>query len=252
MASIHSCSLHNYLKIVPATVSDYKHLSRFHYQSTRLGPIRAVYKLIDDHPWRRLAAPLVGVIVYGSPPANLAGRNAATGGVFAGMDRASALSLLNERIVCIRRVIIEPRYRGLGLARRLVAETMPLTGAAMVETVSVMGRVHPFFTRAGMKAFAPTPEAKTERMAAALEAVGIGEGLWHDGLAAHSMIETLCRQSQGFIIEQMDGFCQKFTNQRQMPHSPQRTGFVLSKLAARGAYYLWENKIVRQTPTSFA
>jgi len=145
MTSVLPCSLQKYLQIVPAKRGDYEQLSRFHYQSSALGPTRWIYKLVDEHPWRRLAAPVVGVIVYGSPAANLAGRNAATGGVFAGMDRASALSLLNERMVCIRRVIIEPRYRGLGLASRLVSATMPLTESPMVEAVSVMGRVHPFF-----------------------------------------------------------------------------------------------------------
>ncbi|MEN8126625.1 MAG: GNAT family N-acetyltransferase [Planctomycetota bacterium] len=192
------------------------------------------------HPYRRLAAPVVGVIVYGVPAANLAARNAATGWQFAGMDRSAALSLLNERMVCIRRVIIEPRYRGLGLAKRLVAETMPLTGAAMVEAVSVMGRVHPFFERAGMQAFGPSPEAKTERMAAALEAVGLGKQLWHDSEAVHAKIKQLGFPQRTFIDSEMARFCQKFTNRRKAGHCIERTGFVLSKLAAAGAYYLWQ------------
>ena len=239
MTSVLPCSLQKYLRIVPAKCADYEELSRFHYQPAALGPTRAVYKFIDEHPWRRLATLVVGVIVYGSPPANLAGRNYATGGMFAGLDRTSALSLLNERMVCIRRVIIEPRYRGLGLAGRLVSETMPLTGAAMVEAVSAMGRTHPFFKRAGMQAFAPPPDAKTERMRAAMEAVRTDETLWHDSTAVHKKIEQLSRQSRTFIDSEMGRFCQKFTNRREMGHSPQRTGFVLSKLASQGAYYLW-------------
>jgi hypothetical protein len=82
MASISPCSLKKYLIIFPRKHSDYEHLYRFHYLSAALGPTRAVYKLIDEHPWRRLAAPLVEVIVYGLPSANLAARNAATGGFF--------------------------------------------------------------------------------------------------------------------------------------------------------------------------
>ncbi|MHC4287751.1 MAG: hypothetical protein ACYSSJ_05550 [Planctomycetota bacterium] len=239
MKSISPCSLQKYLKIFPAKHSDYEHLYRFHYLSAALGPTRAVYKLIDDHPWRRLAAPVVGVIVYGVPSANLAARNAATGGLFAGLDRSAALSLVNEHMVCIRRVIIEPRYRGLGLASRLVAETMPLTGAAMVEAVSVMGRIHPFFERAGMRAFDPRPDAKTERMAAALESVGIGQHSWHDSKAVQTKIEQLDHSLRIFTGSEMDRFCQKFTNRRGMPDSLRRTDFVLSKLTACGAYYLW-------------
>ena len=99
MTSISPCSLQKYLRIIPAKHSDYEQLARFHYMGMGLGPTRAIYKLVDEHPWRRLAAPVVGVIVYGSPPANLAARNRAMGGVFTGLDRAAALSLLNKQMV---------------------------------------------------------------------------------------------------------------------------------------------------------
>jgi hypothetical protein len=143
-------------------------------------------------------------------------------------------------MACIRRVIVKPRYRGFGLATRLVAETMPLTGAAMVEAVSVMGRVHPFLERAGMQAFAPRPNAKTERMSAALEAAGIEEHSRHDSKTVQIKIERLDALRRIFIDREMDHFCQKFTNRRGMPDSLRRTDFVLSKLTACGAYYLWQ------------
>jgi hypothetical protein len=207
MASISACTLQKYLRVFPAKRTDYEHLARFHYLSAAFGPTRAVYKLIDEHPWRRLAAPVVGVIVYGVPSANLAARNTATGGLLSGLDRSAALSLLNEQMVCIRRVIIEPRYRGLGLATRLVAETLTLTGAAMVEAVSVMGRVHPFLERAGMRAFGPRPDAKTERMATALETVGIGKHPWNDSKTLQTKIERLDPPRRIFIDREMDHFC---------------------------------------------
>jgi len=237
---VSTCSLQRYLHLIPGGRSDYEHLARFHYQPGVLGPVRAIYQIVDENPWRRRPVSAAGVIVYGVPSANLAARNAATGGMFAGLDRAAGLALLNERMVCIRRVIIEPRYRGLGLATRLVAETMPMTGAAMVEAVSVMGRVHPFFKRAGMTAFGMPPDAKTARMAAALEAVGVDESLWHDGEAVHATIEALPAAGRAFVEEQIRQFCEKFTNRRKMPHGPERTAFALSKLTARGEYYLWD------------
>jgi hypothetical protein len=92
MASISPCTLQKHLKIIPGNHADYKQLSKFHYRGTALGPTRFVYTLIDDHLWRRLAAPVVGVIVYGSPSANLAGRTAATGGVLGGLDRAAGFA----------------------------------------------------------------------------------------------------------------------------------------------------------------
>jgi hypothetical protein len=178
MASISACTLQKNLRIFPAKRTDYEHLARFHYLSAALGPTRAVYKLIDEHPWRQLAT-------------------------------------------------------------RLMAETMPLTGAAMVEAVSVMGRDHPFLERAGMRAFGRRPDAKTERMATALETVGIGKHPWNDSKTLQTKIERLDPPRRIFIDREMDHFCQKFTNRRGMSDSPERTDFVLSKLTASGAYYLW-------------
>ena len=76
-------------------------------------------------------------------------------------------------------------------------------------------------------------------MAAALETVEIGENLWHDSKTLQTKIERLDHPLRTFIDSEMDRFCQKFTNRRGMPDSLERTDFILSKLAAQGAYYLW-------------
>ena len=239
MKSASNFSLCKHIMIFPGNRGDYEELAPFHYCGRSPGPIRQIYKMIDDHIWRSLAAPVVGIIVYGSPSANLAARNHATDGMFTRLDRSCALSLLNERLLCIRRVIIEPRYRGLGLATRLVRETLPMTGAAMVEAVSMMGRSHPFLKQAGMTEYSPPPDAKTERMRTALEAVGLTEALTRDSMSVHAMIEQLKPDMRMFIQDEMTRFCQKFTNRRNDPNDLQRTDFVLSKLASQPAYYLW-------------
>lgn len=225
--------------VIRGTGSDYEDLSRFHYCGRPCGPIHQIYKLIDDHVWRGLRAPVVGVIVYGAPSANLAARTHATGGIFAGLDRAAALTLLNEQLWCIRRVIIEPRYRGLGLAARLVGETLPLTGIPMVEAVSMMGRSHPFLERAGMTAFPPPPDVKTERLQAALETAGLAGAHSRGSDSLHAAIEQLRPKLRAFVQTEMNRFCQKFTNRRNAPHTPERTDFILSKLSHGPAYYLW-------------
>ena len=118
---------------------------------------------------------------------------------------------------------------------------MPLIGAAMLEAVSVMGRPGPPVPGTGWDAsvWPRRPDAKTERMATALEAVGIGKHPWHDSKTLQTKIERLDDPRRIFIDREMDHFCQKFTNRRGMSDSPERTEFVLSKLTACGAYYLW-------------
>ncbi len=235
------CCIQKDLIIEPVGMNTYHTLADFHYRQGPLGPHTHLFGILDNHIRRRLTAPVVGVIVYRPPVPNLAIRNIATGGFFSGLPRSTGLSLLNEHVRCISRVIIDPRYRGLGLASWLVAETMPLTGAAMVEASSVMAGFHPFFKRAGMLEFRSAPDVKTERMKAALETVGIDERQWIDTEQVHEQIESLNMPHRAFIEKQIYNFLQKFARQRTMPHSLDRTDFVLSKLGAPGHYYLWFN-----------
>ena len=235
------CRLRNHLTIAAADRTVYEELAAFHYRDSSPGPVTDIFAIIDEHPLRRATAAATGVIVYRPPVPNLAIRNAVTGGYFSGLDRASGLSLLNEHVRCISRVIIDPRYRGLGLSSWLVAETMPQVGAAMIEASSVMGRFHPFFERAGMQAFTPAPDVKTERMASALETVGIDESLWIDPQTVHKRIEELPTSQYEFLEQEIDRFLQKFASQRNMKHSVERTDFLLSKLGDPGRYYAWMN-----------
>ena len=240
-ATYNACCILKDLKIEPADMNAYHELAGFHYRQGSLGPHTHLFAIRDSHFRRRLTAPVAGVIVYRPPVPNLAIRNIVTGGFFSGLPRSAGLSLLNEHVRCISRVIIDPRYRGLGLASWLVRETMPLTGASMVEAASVMGMVHPFFERAGMTRFRQPPDVKTERMKAALETVGIDESLWIDTEVVYLRIAALRSPHREFIEKQIQDFLQKFTRQRHMPHSLDRTDFVLSKLGHRGHYYLWLN-----------
>lgn len=231
------CSLVKYLKIGPAGREAYERLAGYHYRDGALGPVRFIYAMTDQHPARRGCT--AGVIVYGCPAANLAIRNRVTGGRFAGADLKTGLALLNAQMLTIKRVIIEPRYRGLGLASQLVRETMPRTGATMIEAIATMGSVHPFLARAGMREYARGTDAKTERMRAALESAGIGEDLWADAEDVHRRITQLDDARRAFVEGEMRRFVEKFATQRAMGACAERTEFVLSKLGDGGRYYLW-------------
>ncbi|MHC4551887.1 MAG: hypothetical protein ACYSUT_03850 [Planctomycetota bacterium] len=233
--------IYKYLKIVAGDAEDYASLAAFHYRDASLGPVSDIFAMVETNPRRKPFVPAVGVIVYRAPVPNLGIRNVATSGFFSGLDRASGLQLLNEHVRCISRVIIDPRYRGLGLASRLVRETLSRVDAAMVEASAVMGHCHPFFRKAGMRQWAPAPSVKTERMMTALETVGIDRKHWIDSEAVHGMIETLDKDRRTFIEQQINAFLQKFPTQRNMEHSLGRTDFVLSKLGEPANYYTWLN-----------
>jgi len=118
---------------------------------------------------------LVAVIVYSRSPLSLAARDRATGGRYrlSRCGRVATASLINQELRIISRVVVAPNWRGLGLASRLAAETMPQVGTPYVEALAAMGEMHPLFVRAGMTAYPQGPSKEGERLASALEAAGL-------------------------------------------------------------------------------
>jgi GNAT superfamily N-acetyltransferase len=143
-----SCSVCRRLQVVPGDIEDYRALAHYHYRDGQLAPFAAIYALRGDSILvHRARLKTIGVIVYTMPTAACELRNVATGGIFAGLDRRTRLALINKNIRRISRVIVEPRFRSLGLAARLVSETLPLLDVPIIEALAVMGLVNPFFEK---------------------------------------------------------------------------------------------------------
>src|SRR4030042_604545 len=94
---------------------------------------------------------LIGVIMYSLSYLNLKPRNMIFGDryVYTPGDLYKA-RLINEEIARISRVVIHPKFRGIGLGEYLVKETLPKVNAKGVEVLAVMARHNPFFEKAGM------------------------------------------------------------------------------------------------------
>jgi GNAT superfamily N-acetyltransferase len=236
------CSITRELKIVPAGAEAYRKLARFHYRDGKLGPYAAIYALEDSHPLRSRLLDVIGVIVYSMPSPGLELRNEATNNYFTGLgNRAKQLQIINRNIRCIRRVIIEPRYRGLGLASRLVRETMPLLDVPVIESLAVMGVVNPFFEKAGMKAYPAKTPARCTQMTEALSYLGIEGLILLDAERVEEKLKTLSRSQAEFFEGQVKQFLQSYGKRRLMPPGLERTRFILSKLNSRPVYYIWFN-----------
>jgi hypothetical protein len=211
-----------------------------------VGPFAAIFALrAKGHLARRSGIKTVGVIVYSMPSMGCELRNTATGGVFAGFDRVTGLSLVNKNVRCISRVIIEPRFRGIGLASRLVRETMAKMDVAIVEAIAEMGMVNPFFEKAGMKAYTGKLPARCARVQEAFSVVGIEK----EALGCAEKVQRKLAELEGdeaaFIERETKGFLEHYGKRRFMSAGRERTAFVLSKLSRRPVYYIWFNPAMR-------
>jgi N-acetylglutamate synthase-like GNAT family acetyltransferase len=59
------------------------------------------------------------------------------------------LAAMNEQLWLLQRVVLHPTWRGAGIAAKFVARACDLCPVPWIETLSAMGRVNPFFERAG-------------------------------------------------------------------------------------------------------
>ena len=147
-----TCSVCRNLQVVHGDKRDYEQLAAYHYRDRDPLAPAAIFTLRPAGAHGR-STMSVGVIIYTMPAPGVELRNVATAGLPTGLDSRTRLALLNRTVRCIARVIIEPRFRGIGLGARLVSETMPLMKVPVVEAIAVMGLIHPFFHKAGMTGY---------------------------------------------------------------------------------------------------
>jgi ABC-type lipoprotein export system ATPase subunit/GNAT superfamily N-acetyltransferase len=131
------CTVVEGITIREGDKEDYRRLSHLHYRGSWLPVPRNIYAMERQ-------GELMGIIVYSYPAVRASGRRKAVG-------YSPDIQELNREWSVISRVIVHPKYRTIGLGRRLVSETLPIQGCSHVELIAVMAQYNPFAERAGMK-----------------------------------------------------------------------------------------------------
>lgn len=164
----------------PGTLADYRTLAAFHYRAgnppggSRIWVLRR-RATRRGHPARALGSTreIVGVIAVSRPVLNGPWRRAAWPGVFDTGDRRADARAINRNLRVISRVVVDPRYRALGLAARLVRSYLRRPLTPCTEAIAAMAAVSPFFERAGMRRINRSPPRRQARLARALQRAGI-------------------------------------------------------------------------------
>ena len=175
-----------HITIEPGLMTDYHRLSHLHY---RAGP--------PARPARILVARVtgfaepVGVLTVSMPPLNGPWRELAWPGRYRSGSKTADARRLNDEVRIISRVIVDARCRGIGVARSLVATYLAAALTPATEALSAMGRVSPFFVRAGMAPY-PVPVSRRDaRLDDALNHAGLRPLDLLDPTRAAARIERL-------------------------------------------------------------
>jgi hypothetical protein len=222
-------------------MADYTQLVQYHYRQTSLGPYCKIFVIKSERTSGLLRNQIVGVIVYTMPVPSLQLRSVFFNGQLENLSAKDRLQFVNKNIRTISRVVIEPRFRGLGIASWLVSQTMPAINVPVIESLAVMGHINPFFEKAGMKAIAAPQPARCVQLIEAFSSIGLEKGNLIDPANVQRKLELLPKQQSGFIEQQMKLFLQSYGKRRNMPANLERTKYVLSKLTDRPVYYVWFN-----------
>jgi GNAT superfamily N-acetyltransferase len=268
-----TCSLTRGIRIERGERADWLVLAPLHYRSHNAGAVTDIFRLVYGEPSRKgapvalppparqgvaVASPvyspwaecgtrerLVGVIVYSRSPLSLAARDRATAGRYrlARCGRVATASLINQELRIISRVVVAPNWRGLGLASRLVAETLPRVGTPYVEALAAMGEMHPLFVRAGMTAYPQGPSKEGERLAAALEAAGLARADRRSADRLAAALDALGPAVRALAEREIARWARSYlgakNHRTNRPDRRRMLELVARHLDSRPVYYLW-------------
>ena len=156
------------IRIGEGTIDDYARLARLHYRAAAPATIVRVIIATDE-----TSGELAGVLLTSRPTLNGSWRSLAWPGRFDMSDKSEQAKHINRELRTISRVIIDPRYRGVGIAKRLVRTYLDEPDTPCTEAVAAMGPVCPFFERAGMAPHPIADPARNDRLRRRLGTLGL-------------------------------------------------------------------------------
>lgn len=218
------CSLLKDIKIEEGSVEDWKILSFLHYRSHRLGGVVKIFRAV-------LEGRVVGVVVYSVPFLRPSGFHN-----FFDVDWYSRERFGN--VLRVQRVVVHPSFRGIGVARKLLAESMPKLGVAFVEILSSMERLIPF-TRALMKSVTvEVSPAKKKLLREFTELFGID-------VSRHGVAEIIAFAERRKLLSKMKRWLEKnyskFADEYTKTDDVAKMLKIFKSSASEKIYGLWIN-----------
>lgn len=230
----------NILEVVPGTMADYRQLTEYHYRTDEIRPYTSIYKVRARAPYRTAFPDPLSVIVYRLPVGELRVRSKATGEFFTKpAHRSTRLKLINQNIRYLCRIITVPQFRRLGIATKLIAETVSLQSVPVVETLTPIDFTNALFQKCGFELFYQSAPPWYGRFTNALCAIGLSN--WNDLLPStlQKRLERLNPEPSEWIENEIKQFLHHFRRKDTMPPGLERTEFALSKIPYPQAYLFW-------------
>jgi ABC-type nitrate/sulfonate/bicarbonate transport system ATPase subunit len=133
------------IEIIRGSLRDYARFERWHYLGPgRPGPTSDVF--IARHEGRP-----VGIALFGYPHLLIAARARALPEFAPARVMGEGAAGLNRDVRLLQRVVVDPRFRGIGISRRLIRHGLGHTNTRYVECIAQMGEFSDFLLAAGFE-----------------------------------------------------------------------------------------------------
>lgn len=201
------------LRINRGTLEHYAALAPLHYRPGP--PANPEHVLVATHDAADRPA---GVLVVARPTLNGLVRNLAWPGRYTGPTKTEAARRINRELRCIARVIVDPCFRGLGVARSLVAAYLAQPVSPATEAIAAMGKACPFFERAGMTAYHTPPAARHARLLDAFAHAGVEP--WRLATPASALLHAERNAGRRFIERELRTWARSSGATLRFAHAP--------------------------------
>ncbi len=230
------------LEIIPGRYNDYSILAPFHYRPGPIRPCAQIYKIVGKKKHRDDFPDPMAVCVLRAPLQQLRARNIATKNYFkAESDLQKRYQLVNRKILYLARLIVDPRYRRIGLGGWLVRDVLERQTIPIVETLTPIDFTNKLFQKAGFKLYHNVMPKWYRPLKNALKSIGLTEQALDCPPVAHARLQMLRQVISIGVQKQIQIFMNHFPKQKHWENSLDRTTFFLEKLAYPEAYLIWFN-----------
>lgn len=235
-------------------------LKNYHYLNTPLPPHKYIYTIRPKKadPRETLSgfsgpayghASLIGVIVYSTPLRDLQARTKATRGYFKQPATMSErLKLLNKNVLYVSRLVMDPRYRRLGLADWLWRETLQLQTVPMVESLTPLPMRKEWLKSLGFELFYNRTPDSIRKVKNALTKAHITGSALSVPQISQKRIDCLLSDERIKLEHSLHEFLSKYRSHEHMPKDLQRMMFILSKIPYPNGYLIWLNPHIDYNP----
>ncbi|KKL85781.1 hypothetical protein LCGC14_1951320 [marine sediment metagenome] len=218
-------------------------LEPYHYVPETIKPYKSIYGVFpklqfhNDHPHP------VAVVVYAPPFANLQARNKVL------KDRRpeftskrANLAWVNSNIIMAKRLIVDPRYRRLGIAKWLLQETVKIQPYQYIEALSPIDYTNKILIGAGFECHhMPAPNYYT-RVKNVLALAGISKDLQQHPKLVVKRIALLKPDIRSKLDYELKRFFQHFRISNQKNYTTDHIEYLLRKLQFPNCYFIKYNK----------